>query len=138
MPLTLTLTEGAIPAGTEKLAIAKITAAFLARHRLTDNAVMTPQVTAHYQILPRGTTFAGGVEVAGVWIEWKTPAFALTDRESQQGFFADAVAVIDELSGGRHAKEQIYFNVVHAVDGAWSFNGQALTNAEILAEISAA
>jgi hypothetical protein len=40
------------------------------------------------------------------------------------------------LSGGRQPRDNIYVNVVHAVDGAWNFDGKALTNAELGAAIS--
>lgn len=136
MPLTLTLTEGVLPAGSERHAIARITAAFLHHHGLDGNVAMTPQVTAHFQVLPKGSTFAGGEEVRGAWVEWKTPSFALADREVQRGFFADATRIIHELSGGTQPKENIYVNVVHAVDGGWNFNGRAMSNAEIAAEIA--
>lgn len=135
MPLTLTLTEGVLPPGSEKIAIARITEAFLERHGLAGNRTMTPQITAHYQVLPKGTTFSGGEEVAGAWIEWKTPSFALADREVQRAFFADATDIIHQLSGGKQPRDNIYVNVVHAVDGGWNFNGRAMTNAEIGAEI---
>ena len=42
------------------------------------------------------------------------------------------------MSGGRQPKDKIFTNVVHAVDGAWNFNGKALTNAEIGAEVAKA
>lgn len=135
MPLTLTLTEGVLPPGSEKHAIARITEAFLQHHGLHGNATMTPQITAHFQVLPKGTTFAGGKEVSGAWVEWKTPSFALAEREVQREFFADTTQIIHELSGGTQPKEHIYVNVVHAVDGGWNFNGHALSNAEIVVEI---
>ena len=43
MPLTLTLTEGVLPIGKEKEAVAQITDAFLKNHGLTGNKVMTPK-----------------------------------------------------------------------------------------------
>ncbi|SFM29816.1 4-oxalocrotonate tautomerase [Rugamonas rubra] len=136
MPLTLTLTEGVLPLGTEKLAIAQITDAFLKHHGLTDNATMRANITANVHVLPREATFAGGRNFSGAWVEWKVPSFALAERQVQQGFFTDATNIIHELSGGVQAKEHIYVNVVHAVDGGWNFNGQAMTNGEIAAAIS--
>jgi phenylpyruvate tautomerase PptA (4-oxalocrotonate tautomerase family) len=136
MPLTLTLTEGVLPAGSEKTAIARITEAFLKHHGMADNQVMADNVTAHFQVLPRSNTFAGGKEVAGAWVEWKTPSFALANRQVQQGFFADATEIIHELSGARQPRDRIYVNVVHAVDGGWNFNGKAMTNAEIGAAVA--
>jgi hypothetical protein len=66
MPLTLTLTEGAIPAGSEKEAVAQITNSMLKHHGLLGNRVMTPNVTAHVVVLPKSTTFSGGEEFSGV------------------------------------------------------------------------
>lgn len=136
MPLTLTLTEGVLPAGAERTAVIRITEAFLKHHGLTGNKVMTPNVTATVHVLRKGATFSGGQEFAGAWIEWKVPSFALTDRAVQRGFFADATEIIHELSGRRHPKDNVYTNVVHAVDGTWNLDGQALTNAELGAAIS--
>jgi len=136
MPLTLTLTEGVLPTGTEKEAVAKITDTFLKWHGLTNNKVMTPNVTATVHILPKSSTFSGGVEFAGVWIEWKVPSFAFSDRKIQQGFSEDATNIIHELSGGEQPKDNIYINVVHAVDGTWNLNGQAMTNEQLGEAIS--
>ena len=137
MPMTLTLTEGALPAGTEKQAIARLTDAFLARHGLTGNRVMTPNVTATLHVLPRETTFSGGEPVAAAWVEWKTPSFAFASEEVRAGFFEDATAIIHELSGGKLPREHIYINVVHAVDGGWSLNGEARSNSQLGEAITA-
>ena len=136
MPITLTLTEGVLPKGAERQAVDQITAALLKHHGLTGNKVMTPNITAHVNILPKGQTFAGGKEVDGAWIETKTPAFALADHKVQTAFFSEATQIIHELSGGKLPVERIWANGVHAVDGTWNMNGKALTNAEIGAEVS--
>jgi hypothetical protein len=132
MPLTLTFTEGVLPTGAEKQAVAQITEAMLKWHGLAGNKVMTPNITATVHVLPKSATFSGGKEFFGAWVEWKTPSFAFADREVQQGFCLEAISIIHELSGDKHPKDNIYVNVVHAVDGAWSMNGQAMTNAEIV------
>lgn len=131
MPITLTLTEGVLPAGTEKQAIAELTRALLASHGLTGNTVMTPNVTAHLHLLPKGHTFAAGEEVEGAWVETKTPSFALADRQVQQAFFTDATEILRRLSNGRLPAANIWTNGVHAVDGTWGLAGQALSNAEL-------
>ena len=136
MPLTLTLTEGVLPPGVEKQAVAQITAAMLQRHGLTGNKVMTPNVTATVHVLPEGSTFSGGKEFAGAWVEWKVPSFAFSGREVQQGFFKDATDIIHELSGGKQPRDNIYVNVVHTVDGAWNLDGKAMTNEELGQAIS--
>ena len=136
MPLTLTLTEGVLPRGVEKQAVQQITHAMLKRHGLTGNKVMTPNVTATVHVLPKGSTFSGGKEFAGAWVEWKVPSFAFSTREIQQGFFKDATDIIQELSGGKQPRDNIYVNVVHTVDGAWNLDGQAMTNEELGQAIS--
>ena len=136
MPLNLTLTEGVLPAGAEAQAVEQITAAMLKWHGLTGNTVMTPNVTAMVQVLPRGTTYSGGKPFAGAWVEWKVPSFAFVERDVQKGFFKDATDIIHKLSGGKQPRDNIYVNVVHAVDGAWNLDGRAMSNAELAEAIA--
>ncbi len=137
MPISLTLTEGVIPAGQLGLAVRQITDSFLRHHGLGGNKVMTPNVTTHLNVLPRGHTFAGGQPVEGAWIETKTPSFALADHDVQTAFFGEATEILHALSGGTLARERIWSNGVHAVDGTWNLDGKALTNAELGAAVSA-
>ncbi len=136
MPLTLTLTEGVLPQGQEKVAFDRLSAAMLKWHGLTGNKVMTPNVVGSLHVLPKNATFTGMEETAVAFIEWKVPSFAFTDRAIQIGYFEEATNIIHEMSGGRQPKDKIFINVVHAVDGAWNFDGRALTNAEIGAKVS--
>jgi hypothetical protein len=136
MPITLTLTEDVLSDAQIGTAAAKITEAFLNHHGLGGNTVMTPNVTTHVVILPTGHSFAGGHPVAGAWIETKTPSFALADRAVQTAFFAEATAILHDLSGGTLAKDRIWSNSVHTVDGTWNVDGIARTNAEIAAALA--
>lgn len=136
MPLTLTLTEGVLPLGSEKQAVIQLSDAMLERHGLKGNTVMTPNITATVHVLPKSATFSGGKEFSGAWVEWKVPSFAFSDRAVQRGYFDDATNIIHELSGGKQPKDNIYVNVVHTVDGAWNFDGRAMTNTEIGEAIS--
>jgi len=137
MPLTITVTEGVLPIANIKAAVAQITEAFLRHHGLSGNKVMTPNVTAHVNIMPKGTTYSGGEEVSGAWIEWKVPSFALNDREIQLRFFEEATQIIYDLSDGKLSKDRIWTNALHAVDGSWNLNGVAMTNAELGAAVTA-
>jgi len=136
MPLTLTITEGVIPTGTEKQAFVRLSEAMLKWHSLTGNRVMTPNVTGTIHVLPREQTFSGMEEVSGAWVEWKVPSFAFNTRDIQQGFFAEATAILHEMSGGKLPLEQVWINVVHTVDGAWNLDGQAMTNEQLVQAIS--
>lgn len=137
MPISLTLTEGVLPDDRLGLAVQRITDSFLRHHGLGGNPVMTPNVTTHLNVLPRGRTFAGGQPVEGAWIETKTPSFALADRDVQTAFFGEATEILHALSGGTLARDRIWSNGVHAVDGTWNLDGKAMTNAEIGAAVSA-
>lgn len=138
MPISITLTEGVIPAGQIGEAVQQITDSFLRHHGLGGNAVMTPNVTAHLNVLPKGHTFAGGKPVDGAWVETKTPSFALADHAIQTAFFGEATQILHDLSGGSLTKDRIWSNGVHAVDGTWNIDGRALTNEEIGAALAAA
>ena len=137
MPISLTLTEGVIPSENIGSAVAQITDSFLKHHGLAGNKVMTPNITVQLNILPKGHTFAGGKPVEGAWIEPKTPSFALADHAVQTAFFGEATQILHDLSGGTLAKERIWSESLHAVDGTWNLNGRAVTNAELGAAISA-
>ena len=136
MPLTLTLTEGVLPKGKEKEAFLRLSEAMIRWHGMTGNKTMTSNIVGSIQVLPNEATFTGMEETPVAFIEWKVPSFAFVDRKVQTGYFEEATAIIQELSDGKHPKERIFINVVHAVDGAWNFDGQALTNAEIYAAVS--
>jgi len=138
MPLTLTLTEGVLPAGQEKTAFTRLCDAMLKWHGLGGNRVMTPNVVGSVHVLPQGSTFSGMEEAPVVFVEWKVPSFAFADRTIQEGYFEEATNIIHELSGGKQPKDKIFINVVHAVDGAWNFNGRATTNQQIGAAVAAA
>lgn len=137
MPIVLTLTQGVLPEDQEPVAIDRIVKSFLRHHGLAGNNVMTPNVTSHVTVLPRGRTYAGGKPVEGAWIETKTPSFALNDRATQMAFFGEATDILHELSGGTLAKERIWSDGVHAVDGTWNLGGSARSNAELSDAIAA-
>ena len=136
MPLTLTLSEGVLPTGTEKQAFARLCDAMLKWHGLAGNTVMTPNITGSIHVIPKGLTFSGSQEASAAWIEWKVPSFAFNTRDIQQGYFSEATDIIHEMSGRQLPKERIWINVVHAVDGAWGINGHAMTNAQLSEAIS--
>lgn len=131
MPLTLTVTEGVLPKGTEKATFARLSDAMLKWHGLTGNTVMTPNVVGAIHVLDKNSTFSGAKEAPVVFIEWKVPSFAFAKREIQEGYIKEATEIVHAASGGKQPKERIWVNVVHAVDGAWGINGDALTNSQL-------
>ena len=136
MPITVTLTEGVVPAEQQNQVVKEISDIFLEHHNLGGNTVMTPNVTAQLHVQPMSETFAGGEPVSGAWIEIKVPSFALADREVQKSFFADVTEIVHKHSGGQLPKKQIWTNVLHTVDGTWNMDGVAMTNEELGEAIS--
>lgn len=133
MPLTLTLTEGVLPKGQEKVAFARLSDAMLKWHGLTGNQAVTPNIVGSINIVPKEHTYSGSKEASVAFVEWTVPAFAFSSRDIQIGYIEEATNIIHALSGEMQPKEQIWVNVVHAVDGAWGIGGVALTNAQLLA-----
>lgn len=136
MPLTLTVTEGVLPVGQEPVALKRLSEAMLEWHGLVGNAVMEPNVIGTVQVLPRAHTYSGMKQTPLVMVEWKVPSFAFADRKVQLGYFEEATNLLHEMSGGRQPKDRIFINVVHTVDGAWNFEGEAMTNAEIRSRVA--
>lgn len=131
MPLTLTITEGVLTKAQAKTAVEKLSDAMLERHGLTGNTVMTPNITANIVFVEDGLSFSGGKPFRGVWVEWKVPSFAFATNEVQKGFGADASEIIQDLTNGQQPVDNVYFNVVHTVDGTWAMDGKAMTNTEL-------
>lgn len=136
MPLALNFTEGVLTPEAGQRAGARITNAFLKWHGLAGNRVMTPNVTMQIQPLPKAGTLSGGEPVEGVWLECKTPSFALADREIQVGFFEEATDIIAEEARGGVSRDRIYSNLVHTVDGTWNLDGKAMTNQQLSERIA--
>lgn len=133
MPLTLTLTEGVLPEGQEKVAFARLSDAMLKWHGLTGNPAVAPNIVGSINLLPMEHTYAGSKEASVAFIEWTVPAFAFASRDIQVGYIEEATSIIHSMSGEKQPKERIWVNVVHAVDGAWGIGGVALTNAQLAA-----
>lgn len=132
MPLTLTLTEGVLPKGQEKVAFARLSDAMLKWHGLAGNAAITPNIVGSINIVSKEHTFSGSKEASVAFVEWKVPGFIFASRDVQVGYIEEATSIIHSMSGEKHPKERIWVNVVHAVDGAWGIGGAALTNAQLL------
>jgi len=135
MPLTLMISEGVLDDGQEKVAFTRLSEAMLRAHDLVGNAVMTRNVIGSIHVMPRGTTFIGMKDTPVAFVEWKVPSFAFTNPDVQKAYFREVSDILVEMSRGRLLRENIGINVVHAVDGAWNFDGERMTNAEIGARV---
>lgn len=131
MPLTLTISEGVMTKEQATTAVERLSDAMLERHGLAGNTVMTPNITANVVFVDEGLSFSGGKPFRGVWIEWKVPSFAFATPDSQKGYGTDASAIVQDITNGKQPVDNVYFNVVHTVNGAWALDGTAMTNIEL-------
>jgi hypothetical protein len=136
MPLTLTITEGLVPKEKEKGLFKDLCDLMLKLHGILGNKVMTPNVVGSINRVSKEDTFTGGENDNAAFIEWKVPGFVFSDREVQSQYVKQATDLVNEATGGVLAKNLIWVNVIHAVDGAWGINADALTNDQIIEAIS--
>lgn len=137
MPLTLIVTEGLIPPNRYADTVARLSQSFLRLHGLAGNKALTPNVVGHVQTVAAGSSFCGLEPRPVAVVEWLTPSFAFTSREVQRAYVKEATDIVHEACGGRQAREHIWVNVKHAVDGTWGIAGDALTNDQLREAISA-
>jgi hypothetical protein len=71
-------------------------------------------------------------------VELKLPDVGLADQPSRESFIAVATEIVRELTVAGHVGDDIWVNILNARDGAWGIGGRALTNEDLLAEITAA
>ena len=63
--------------------------------------------------------------------------FALASHDIQTAFFGEATDILHDLSGGSLARNRIWSNGVHAVDGTWNLDGRPMTNDALAGAITA-
>lgn len=136
MPLTLTVTEGVLPEGQERNIFKGLCDLMLKHHGILGNKVMTPNVVGSLHIIPENHTFTGGDNDKVAFIEWKVPSFVFSDRKTQCNYINEATNLIFDSAKGQLPKNHIWVNVIHAADGAWGINGEAMTNEELKEAIS--
>lgn len=137
MPLTVIATKGVFAPASEKKIVPLLSALMLKVHGLEGNKFMTPAVIGHINLIAPEHIFSGGAPVASVFIEWKVPSFAFSNQQILNAYVKEATDIAVALADGKLAKNNVFVNVVHAVDGSWGLNGKAYTNAELGAGVQA-
>ena len=130
MPLTLTITEGLLSPDDARTALRRLSEAMLRWHGLAGNQFMTSVVIGSLHVLEADHSYSSPDGPIAV-VEWKVPPVAFASREIQRGYIDEATTIIHELTGGKQAKNRIWVNVVHAVDGTWGVAGHAMTSEEL-------
>jgi phenylpyruvate tautomerase PptA (4-oxalocrotonate tautomerase family) len=138
MPITVTAPRGTLTSAGEREILPRLTAAMLAVTGQEGNPFYTAMVGGTVHLLDPGDVYAGGVNRPVVMVELKLPDVGLADQSSREAFILAATDVVRDLAQAGHDDQDIWVNVLNARDGAWGIAGRALTNAELVAEITAA
>ena len=97
-----------------------------------------PLVGGTVQLLEPGHVYAGGVNRPLVLAELKLPDIGLADPHARAAFIAAATDIVRAAALPGHSDEDTWVNVLNARDGARGVGGRALTNDDLVAEITAA
>jgi phenylpyruvate tautomerase PptA (4-oxalocrotonate tautomerase family) len=132
MPITLTVSEGLLPADAEAPVFAELTDALLTVAQLDGNSFMTPNVVGTIHVLPAGRVFSGGRPGPAAFVELTLPAIALATPEAKQAFIAAATTIVERAADGRLPRDRIWANIVYAADGSWGIAGHGYSNAALV------
>lgn len=138
MPLQLIVSEGVLPNGAEATVFKGLTELLLELHGISGNAFLAPNIIGEVVVVEKGRTFAGGMPGDIAIFELKAPSFVLAEAALQAAWIERGTGIIERAAEGRIAKDRIYANVVHALDGAWGIAGIAYSNTVLGERISQA
>jgi phenylpyruvate tautomerase PptA (4-oxalocrotonate tautomerase family) len=137
MPLTIKITEDAIPAEAEGELIADLSAAFLKHNGTLNNKFLPENFPAVMLSIPRSRTYVNGRPIELALVELRVAPSALSSREAKQNWVSEATQLVHRASQGRIAQEHVWVNVVFNED-FWGVAGKTYSNDELSAIIEAA
>ena len=138
MPITVTAPRGTLTPQGEREILPRLTSALIEASGQTGNSFFEPLVGGTVHLLDPLDVYAGGVNRPVVMVELKLPDIGLADQSSQESFIAAATDIVLELTTPGHDSQDIWVNILNARDGAWGVAGRALSNADLVAGITAA
>ncbi|WP_269537692.1 hypothetical protein [Cerasicoccus fimbriatus] len=138
MPIEVIITEGLLDKESAQQLHSSLSKLLLEVHGLEQNAFMRPNVIGEVSFIPEGFSFAGSVAQQIAIVELRAPSFVLATAELRERFTAEATRLVHEATGGNLPIDNIWVNMVYAVDGFWGISGKAYTNEELGQQISAA
>ena len=138
MPITVTAPRGTLTPEGEREILPRLTAALIEVSGQTGNSFFTSMVGGTVHLVDPDDVYAGGVNRPVVMVELKLPDIGLPDQPSRASFIAGATDIVRELTAPDHDDQDIWVNILNARDGAWGIAGQALTNEDLIAGITAA
>ncbi|MGF1431679.1 tautomerase family protein [Kitasatospora sp. LaBMicrA B282] len=138
MPITVTAPRGVLTPDGEREILPQLTTALVEANGLAGNPAFTAMVGGTLHLLDPAHVYAGGVNRPVVMVELKLPDIGLPTPESRAAFIHAATDVVARLSVDWHDSDDTWINILNARDGAWGIGGNALSNDDLVASITAA
>ena len=122
MPITVKASDGIIEPGAEAQLFAALMDSFLRINGVAGNPFITPNLIGDLQIIPTGSSFAGGERDDYVVVGLKVPSFSLALPSQKQAFIDEATEAVLRASKGNLRKDRVFVNMVYG-DGFWGIGG---------------
>jgi hypothetical protein len=138
MPITVTAPRGVLTARGEREILPQLTAALIEASGLTGNSFFTAAVGGTVHILPPEDVYAAGVNRPLVMVELKLPSIGLATLQAREAFITAATDVVQALTVPGHDRQDVWVNILNALDGGWGIGGTTYTGDALLAAVTAA
>ncbi|GAB2727030.1 hypothetical protein [Kitasatospora kifunensis] len=138
MPITVTAPRGVLTPAGEREILPQLTTALAEASGLAGNPGFTSMIGGTVHVLAPEHVYAGGVNRPVVMVELKLPDIGLPTTEARAAFIHAATAIVERLTVDGHDDNDTWVNILNARDGAWGIGGNALTNDDLIAAITAA
>ncbi|MEU6585231.1 hypothetical protein [Nocardia sp. NPDC046763] len=138
MPITVTAPRGVLTARGEREILPALTAALAEVSGGAGNDFFTGIIGGSVHLLPPEDIYAGGENQPIVMVELKLPNIGLPDPDARAAFITAATDIVAGLTAAGHRREDIWVNILNALDGAWGIGGRAYTGEALIAAVTAA
>ena len=122
----------------EREILPQLTAALIEASGLTGNSFFTAAVGGTVHILPPEDVYAGGANRPLVMVELKLPNIGLSTLAAREAFITAATDVVQALTVPGHDPQDIWVNILNALDGGWGIGGTIYTGDALMAAVTAA
>jgi hypothetical protein len=138
MPITVTAPRGVLTPAGEREILLRLTAALVEASGLAGNQTFLSFVGGTVHVLPPEDIYARGANRPVVMVELKLPNIGLPTLEARAAFVHAATAVVEELTGPGHERENTWINILNAPDGGRGTGGRAFTGEQLVQAITGA
>lgn len=138
MPITVTAPQGVLTASGRQQVLPMLSRAVIDISGATGNRFFTPIVGGHVEIVDPSDVYAGGANRPLVVVKLEVPNLALGSVELRAAFIRAATDIVQRCAVPWHEPENTWVNIFNAPDGGWGIGGNAYTDGDLVAAITAA